>query len=81
MTGRCICDHNTTGLNCDVCIDGFYGYLLAGTLEDCKPCPCPDDGNCVQLLNGDVACIDCAEGYTGQNIHILIILIVLFSDI
>ncbi len=64
--GRCLCQHNTVGKNCEQCAPGFYGYALAGTPEDCKRCPCPDGGDCVELMNGDVVCINCREGYTGN---------------
>ncbi|XP_013412469.1 laminin subunit gamma-1 [Lingula anatina] len=66
-TGRCICQHNTAGTNCEVCKPGYYGYALAGTPNDCSPCPCPDGGSCVELLNGEVACINCREGYAGNR--------------
>ncbi|KAI0241520.1 Laminin subunit gamma-1 [Lamellibrachia satsuma] len=66
-TGRCICQHNTVGLNCERCLPGYYGYALAGTANDCKVCPCPDNGECVEMINGEVACINCKEGYTGNR--------------
>ena len=69
-SGRCICQHNTVGASCERCAPGYYGYALAGTPNDCKPCPCPDGGQCVQLINGDVACVGCKEGYTGQFINV-----------
>lgn len=69
-TGQCICDHNTTGINCDRCLDGFYGYATAGTPDDCTQCSCPADGRCVELLNREVACIDCPLGHTGYRCDI-----------
>ena len=70
LTGRCICQHNTAGASCEKCAPGYYGYALAGTPDDCKPCPCPNQGRCIQLLTGDVACIDCEEGHTGKKFSI-----------
>ena len=69
FAGSCICGHNTVGDNCERCAPGFYGYALAGTPGDCKPCDCPDNGECVMLLNGNVSCINCREGYGGEFCH------------
>lgn len=69
-TGRCKCDHNTTGHNCEKCASGFYGNALLGTPNDCKPCPCQEGGPCVQYGEGDddssVICLSCSTGYGGK---------------
>ena len=63
--GRCRCEHHTSGEMCERCEPGYYGYALAGTPDDCEICPCPDNGECVELLDGEIACINCREGHTG----------------
>ena len=35
------CQHNTTGQQCNLCEDGFYGDGTAGTSTDCTQCACP----------------------------------------
>src|SRR6218665_3334609 len=29
-TGACNCTHNTTGINCQLCLNGFFGYPASG---------------------------------------------------
>lgn len=65
MTGKCVCQHNTTGDNCDKCKDGFYGNPTEGKEDDCKPCPCKFGSSCIQI-GKDVVCTDCPEGHEGN---------------
>jgi len=71
FVGRCHCDHNTAGDHCERCMSGYYGSPTDGTPDDCQPCPCPPGSNCVQLLDGQVACLDCPSGHTGLIIRYL----------
>ncbi|XP_050361187.1 laminin subunit gamma-1 [Nymphalis io] len=69
-TGFCICKHNTTGSNCELCAKGFYGNAIAGTPDDCKPCPCPKDSGCIQLMDQSIVCTDCPAGYAGPRCEV-----------
>lgn len=65
VTGKCVCQDNTTGDNCERCIDGFYGNPTEGTKDDCKPCPCHFASRCI-LIGEKVVCTDCPEGHVGD---------------
>ncbi|XP_060520359.1 laminin subunit gamma-1-like [Cylas formicarius] len=66
-TGKCICEHHTTGENCDLCARGYYGNALEGTPNDCLPCGCPNGGPCIQIEGDEIVCTECPTGYSGHR--------------
>uniref|UniRef100_A0A672HPT0 Laminin subunit gamma-1 n=1 Tax=Salarias fasciatus TaxID=181472 RepID=A0A672HPT0_SALFA len=67
-TGACDCQHNTAGLSCERCKDGFYGDATQGTSSDCKPCPCPAGATCAVVPKvREVVCTNCPAGTTGKR--------------
>ncbi|XP_071947989.1 laminin subunit gamma-1-like [Antedon mediterranea] len=66
-SGICRCEDNTEGDNCQRCSKGYYGVATRGNREDCLPCPCPDQSECMQDSLGEVICIRCPEGYIGNR--------------
>uniref|UniRef100_A0A665V2H5 Laminin, gamma 1 n=1 Tax=Echeneis naucrates TaxID=173247 RepID=A0A665V2H5_ECHNA len=67
-TGACDCQHNTAGLSCERCKDGFYGDATQGTSGDCEPCPCPAGATCAVVpKTREVVCTNCPTGTTGKR--------------
>ena len=66
LSGRCICEDNTMGDNCEMCEVGYYGSARDGNEDDCNPCPCPNQGPCIQIPGGEIICTQCDEGYGGN---------------
>ncbi|XP_076452135.1 basement membrane-specific heparan sulfate proteoglycan core protein-like isoform X4 [Babylonia areolata] len=74
-TGVCEnCLHNTEGIYCDRCAQGYVGDALRGTPNDCELCPCPltipsnqFSPTCVRDRDGEVRCTACPAGYTGRR--------------
>ena len=68
-SGKCQCQHNTDGHNCEICAKGFYGNALEGTPVDCQPCPCPEGGACVEVPSSPKSplCTECPAGRTGPR--------------
>ncbi|XP_020796887.2 laminin subunit gamma-1 [Boleophthalmus pectinirostris] len=67
-SGACKCEHNTAGLSCERCKDGFYGDATGGTAADCQPCPCPSGATCAVVpKTREVVCTNCPAGTTGKR--------------
>ncbi|KAA0719380.1 Laminin subunit gamma-1 [Triplophysa tibetana] len=68
VTGMCNCRHNTAGLSCERCKDGFYGDATAGSSSDCQLCPCPAGATCAVVpKTKEVVCTNCPTGTTGKR--------------
>ncbi|XP_026061619.1 laminin subunit gamma-1 [Carassius auratus] len=68
VTGMCNCLHNTAGMSCERCKDGFYGDSTVGSSSDCKLCPCPAGATCAVVpRTKEVVCTNCPTGTTGKR--------------
>ncbi|XP_062849994.1 laminin subunit gamma-1 [Trichomycterus rosablanca] len=68
VTGMCNCQHNTAGMSCERCKDGFYGDATDGTASACQPCPCPAGATCAMVpKTKEVVCTNCPLGTTGKR--------------
>ncbi|XP_017778618.1 PREDICTED: laminin subunit gamma-1-like, partial [Nicrophorus vespilloides] len=65
-SGKCVCNDNTEGFHCERCMKGYYGNARNGTETDCKPCGCPNNGECT-YSNNTINCVSCAKGYKGND--------------
>ncbi|XP_059513801.1 multiple epidermal growth factor-like domains protein 9 isoform X1 [Myotis daubentonii] len=70
LTGACLnCRGNSKGDHCEECKEGFYQSPNA--TKECFRCPCSavtSTGSCIIKLGElEPKCVQCKEGYTGQN--------------
>ncbi|XP_074218218.1 multiple epidermal growth factor-like domains protein 9 [Camelus bactrianus] len=70
LTGACLnCQDNSQGDHCEECKEGFYQSPNA--TRECLHCPCSavtSTGSCVIKLGElEPQCVQCKDGYTGQN--------------
>lgn len=70
LTGACLnCQENSKGDHCEECKDGFY--QSPDTARECLRCPCSavtSTGSCILKLGElEPKCVQCKNGYTGQN--------------
>ncbi|XP_036288727.1 multiple epidermal growth factor-like domains protein 9 isoform X1 [Pipistrellus kuhlii] len=70
LTGACLnCLGNSKGDHCEECKEGFY--QSPGATKECFRCPCSavtSTGSCIIKLGElEPKCVQCKEGYTGQN--------------
>ncbi|KAL0201006.1 hypothetical protein M9458_004193, partial [Cirrhinus mrigala] len=64
----CKCQHNTAGMSCERCKDGFYGDSTVGSSSDCNTCPCPEGATCAMVpKTKEVVCTNCPTGTTGTD--------------
>lgn len=71
------CQHNTKGLHCEQCIEGYHGNATNGTPNDCMICACPHPiasnnfaTSCEISPDGSMIHCECNEGYTGASCHL-----------
>ncbi|KAM3866132.1 laminin subunit gamma-2 [Diretmus argenteus] len=65
-TGECLkCLNNTSGSQCEECLDGFYHNQLA---DACKPCDCDVHGSMSRRCSNQGQC-RCRGGFEGPRCH------------
>lgn len=62
-TGQCSCQSGVTGLKCDQCADGFFGFSETG----CQPCSCNLLGSSSAVCNKVTGACPCNPNVIGQT--------------
>ena len=63
QTGQCNCKPGVTGISCDQCIAGFYGFSESG----CQTCECTNIGSESFICDVDTGICSCLDGFEGQS--------------
>ena len=69
-TGLCLmCINNSTGPECELCADGYYGDA---TQSDCQPCDCYEGGSIGTTCNSSGQC-NCIDGVGGLRCDVCLV--------
>ena len=67
---QCLCPEGYDGQSCEICARGFYrdpfDRSMAGTVGNCKKCPCNENEQSCNFNEGKVVCL-CKDGFEGEN--------------
>uniref|UniRef100_A0A0K0EC03 Laminin subunit beta-1 n=2 Tax=Strongyloides stercoralis TaxID=6248 RepID=A0A0K0EC03_STRER len=64
-TGKCFCKRFVTGINCDKCLENYYG--LSEDLDGCKECDCDIGGSLTSQCDIITGQCLCKEHFTGRR--------------
>ena len=69
-TGICLrCINNSTGPECELCADGYYGDA---TVQNCQPCGC-NVGGSVDLRCNSLGHCSCLDGVGGMRCNVCLV--------
>ena len=61
------CLYNTTGVECELCLPGFYGHALRTDLPKCRECGCHEEGSRDPVCDNFSGLCDCRPHVSGNK--------------